>query len=284
MSDSAGDLRGRVAIVTGAGGVGGIGETTARTLAEAGAKVVVSDLATSELETVWAALVADGFDVARRPTDISDEGDVRGLVAFTVETFGRLDVVDNNAASNHLVPLDTELGLDVELWDAMFAVIVRGTMLVCRHAIPEMVKQGKGSIINISSGKSLSGDIDQAAYSAAKNGVNALTRSVATMFGKQGIRCNTVSPGVIQTALMKAVVPEHMADLYRENNALPYLGEPRDIAELVVFLASDRSRYITGQLISVDGGYHSHAPIVAQIRHLGGELQHLTPLATDDSA
>jgi NAD(P)-dependent dehydrogenase (short-subunit alcohol dehydrogenase family) len=282
VTNSAGDLDGRVAIVTGSGGLGGIGETTARALAEAGARVMLADVATSELEEVWSGLAGEGLDVARRPVDISDEADVRALVGFTVETFGRLDVLDNNAASNHLVPLDIALDLDVELWDTMFAVITRGTMLMCKHAVKEMAKQGKGSIINISSGKSLSGDIDQAAYSAAKNGVNALTCSVATMFGKQGIRCNTVSPGVIQTALMKAVVPEHMADLYRENNALDYLGEPRDIAELVVFLASDRSKYITGQLISVDGGYHSHAPIVAQIRRLAGEMRHLTPLETDD--
>ncbi|HEY0518430.1 MAG TPA: SDR family oxidoreductase [Ilumatobacteraceae bacterium] len=273
------DLSGRVAIVSGSGGLGGIGETTARLLCQAGARVVLADVASSSLDAVTAGLAGEGLEVAHKVTDISDESSVQELVEFTLDTFGRLDILDNNAASNHLVPLDRDIvSMDVDLWDAMFATIARGTMLMCKHSIPVMVSQGKGSIINISSGKSLSGDIDQGCYSAAKAAVNSLTRSVATMYGKQGIRCNTVSPGVIQTALMRAVVPPKMADLMRDNVLVPDLGEPRDIADLVVFLASDHSAYLTGQLFACDGGWSEHMPVIDQIRKMAPEDAHLIPL------
>lgn len=274
------DLSGRVAIVTGSGGPAGIGEATARALGEAGAQVVLADIPTSYLDEVVAGLQAEGLDVAGKFVDISDEASVRDLIDFTVETYGRLDILDNNAASNHLVPLDRDIAsMTVELWDSMFATIARGTMLMCKHAIPEMLKGGRGSIINISSGKSLAGDIDQGAYSAAKAAVNSLSRSVATMYGKDNIRCNTVSPGVIQTALMKTVVPPAMADLMRDNVLVPDLGDPRDIADLVVFLASDASGYLTGQLFSCDGGWGEHVPVLATIRKMAAEDAHLTPMS-----
>jgi NAD(P)-dependent dehydrogenase (short-subunit alcohol dehydrogenase family) len=152
-------------------------------------------------------------------------------------------------------------------------------MLMCKHVIPVMVQQGGGSIINISSGKSLQGDIDQGAYSAAKSAVNSLTRSIATMYGKQGIRCNTISPGVIQTALMRAVVPPGMAELARSNVLVPELGQPSDIADLVVFLASDRAGYLTGQLFPVDGGWSQHVPSLTGTRAMGDSPDaHLVPL------
>jgi NAD(P)-dependent dehydrogenase (short-subunit alcohol dehydrogenase family) len=278
MTDWSEELRGKVAVVTGSGDPGGIGAATARALADAGARIVVADLPTSSAAEVAETLRADGFEAAHCHVDISEESTVEELMRFTLDRFGSLDVLDNNAASNHLVPLDRDLlSMTVDVWDRMFAVIARGTMLMCKHAVPIMLEQQKGSIINISSGKSLAGDVSEAAYSAAKSAVNSLTRTVATMFGKGGVRCNTVSPGVIQTELMRAVVPPAQADLIRKNNLVPELGWPQDIANLVVFLASDRSSYISGQLIPVDGGFSAHLPSLAGAQELGSEY-HLRPL------
>ncbi|MCU1454117.1 MAG: short-chain dehydrogenase/reductase [Acidimicrobiales bacterium] len=276
---SGGELDGRVAIVTGSGAAGGIGAASVRALAEAGARVVLADLETSDVAAVAEEIASDGHEVAHKTVDISVEDSVKDLIAFTLERFGRLDVVDNNAASNHLVPFDTDLlDVSVHLWDEMFAVIARGTMLMCRESVRVMIGRGGGSIINVSSGKALAGDISEAAYSAAKSAVNTLTRTVATMYGKQGVRCNTVSPGVIQTTLMKAVVPETMADLFKQNILTPDLGDPSDIANLIVFLASDRSKYITGQLIPVDGGFSAHLPSVASVSRLDLDDKYLNPL------
>jgi NAD(P)-dependent dehydrogenase (short-subunit alcohol dehydrogenase family) len=153
-------------------------------------------------------------------------------------------------------------------------VIARGTMLMCKYAIPEMIKGGGGSIINISSGKSLGGDLDEPSYSAAKAAVNSLTRTISVQYGKQGIRCNTVSPGVILTALGKKILPEEQKATYTGIVNTPDLGEPEDIGHLVVFLASDKSKYITGQLISVDGGFATQNASVGLFRSLG-EARHL---------
>lgn len=261
------DLSGRVALVTGAGSFGGIGEATARVLGEAGARVVIADLASSSLGDVRDALCAEGLDVLDHVVDIADQESVAELVSFTTGSFGTIDILDNNASASGLVPFERDLiSCPTDLWDGIFAVVSRGTMLMCKHTIPVMRAQRRGSIINISSGKSLAGNNDQAAYSAAKSAVNSLSRSIAVMYGKHGIRCNTISPGVITTSLMERVVPPRMAALMRENVLTPELGAPRDIASLVLFLASDRSAYLTGQLIPCDGGWGQHSPTYADNR------------------
>jgi NAD(P)-dependent dehydrogenase (short-subunit alcohol dehydrogenase family) len=132
-------------------------------------------------------------------------------------------------------------------------------MLTCKHAIPEMVKVGGGSIINMSSGASLSGDRVRTAYGVSKAGVNTLTMYVATGHGKQGIRVNTIVPGLIITDAVRAHIPEHALKSLGSATLTPYLGQPDDIADLVVFLSSDESRYITGQMIAIDGGMSVHA-------------------------
>jgi NAD(P)-dependent dehydrogenase (short-subunit alcohol dehydrogenase family) len=274
-----GDLDGKVALVVGCGVPGGIGEASARALAEAGAKVVLSDLPSSPLEGVDKQLSDDGLDVAHHDVDLFYEDSIRDLVEFTLATYGRIDVLDNNAAATHLVAPDRDVPtMSVELWDEILAVNLRGPMLVCKHTIPVMVEQGGGSIVNISSGKALAGDLDEPAYSASKAGLNSLTRTIAATHGKQGIRCNTISTGVILTSLMKQVVPEAMEAALLDSVLVPQLGEPVDMANMVVFLASDRARYITGQVIQVDGGILDYVPVVIAVRQLPEDSAHLRPV------
>jgi NAD(P)-dependent dehydrogenase (short-subunit alcohol dehydrogenase family) len=175
--------------------------------------------------------------------------------------FGRLDIVHNNAAltESNFLSRDTavtELALDV--WERTMAVNLRSQMLMCKHGIPEMVRTGGGSIINMSSGASLKGDRTRTAYGVSKAGVNTLTMYVATSHGKQGIRANTIVPGLIITDAVKAHLTEKMLKGLGHAVLTPHLGQPEDIADLVLFLASEESRYITGQMIPIDGGMSAH--------------------------
>src|SRR5277367_165704 len=268
MSQSTQDLNGRVAIVTGAGGRGGIGECTARLLAEAGARVVVADLATSRLEETAAFLTKEGHEVSHCATDISDERSVESLIRFTRQKYGRLDILDNNAASQGQAEDTDVASMSVELWDHIMSVNARGTMLMCKHSLPVMISGGGGSIINISSGTSTAGDFFATAYAASKGAINTLTRYVATQYGSQGIRCNALVLGLIATPVLRATMPEPLREIFRENKLTGRLGEPRDVAEMVVFMASDRSRYITGQLLPVDGGFYAHTPTTVPVKSL----------------
>jgi NAD(P)-dependent dehydrogenase (short-subunit alcohol dehydrogenase family) len=273
MSQSTQDLNGRVAIVTGAGGVGGIGECTARLLAEAGARVVLADLPGSKLEETAASLIKQGYDATHCATDISDERSVESLIRFTQQKHGRLDILDNNAASQGQAEDRDITTMSVELWDHIMGVNARGAMLMCKHALPVMMAGGGGSIINISSGTSMAGDFFATAYAASKGAVNTLTRYVATQYGAKGIRCNALVLGLIATPILKAVMPEPLRDIFRDNKLVGRLGEPRDVAEMVLFLASDRSRFITGQLLPVDGGFYAHTPTTAPVLALLAKMQ-----------
>jgi NAD(P)-dependent dehydrogenase (short-subunit alcohol dehydrogenase family) len=272
VSQTSTDLRGRVAIVTGAGGEGGIGACTARLLAAAGAQVVLADLGNTQLEQTSAALLRDGFEVCPWATDISDERSVEALIRFTQKKYGRLDILDNNAASQGQ-PEDRDVTtMPVALWDHIMGVNARGTMLVCKHALPLMMDGGGGSIINISSGTSSAGDFYATAYAASKGAINTLTRYVATQYGARGVRCNALVLGLIATPVLEKVMPLPLREIFRDNKLTGRLGEPRDVAEMVVFLASDRSRYITGQLLPVDGGFYAHTPTTVPMNALLAKL------------
>jgi NAD(P)-dependent dehydrogenase (short-subunit alcohol dehydrogenase family) len=263
-------LAGKVCVVTGA--AGGIGAETVKALCEAGGKVVASDIKQDGLDKVVARLKAEGHEVAGRVTDVGSEDSIRDLVAFTLDTFGRLDVVDNNAGSTSTAMVDKDVvSMTVELWDQVAAVNARGPMLLCKHAIPHMVAQGGGSIINISSGQSLCGDLRNVAYAASKAALNAMTRHTATVFGPQGIRCNAIAPGLIGNPDGVHRMPSVISDIFCAASPIPRLGVPRDIANMVVFLASDLSSFITGQVISVDGGILVPLSTVAPMRALTGQ-------------
>jgi len=254
-----GRVEGKVAIVTGGGG--GIGGATARTLAREGASVAVVDIDGDRAHLVVQEIEAAGGSALAVQSDLSVEAEVISAVETTMGRFGRLDILHNNAAltESDFLSRDTrvtELALDV--WERTMAVNLRSQMLTCKHAIPEMVRDGGGSIINMSSGASLKGDRTRTAYGVSKAGVNTLTMYVASGHGKQGVRVNTIVPGLIITDAVRAHLTEAMLEGLSRAILVPFLGQPDDIANLVLFLASDESRYITGQMISIDGGMSAH--------------------------
>jgi NAD(P)-dependent dehydrogenase (short-subunit alcohol dehydrogenase family) len=259
-------LQGKVAIITGAGG--GIGRPTALMLAREGASVAVADVEERLGEETVKRIVTAGGRALFVRTDIAQEADVRAMVARTVEAFGGLDVLVNNAAAGS--PKDQDiLSMEVEVWDAVMLVNTRGPMLGCKHAIPEMLKRGAGAIVNIASGSALTGQLGLPAYSAAKAATISLTRSVATLYGQQGIRCNAIAPGLIMHDRLAAVFPMEHKQIDADNVLTPYQGTPEDIAKAVVFLASDNARFINAHVLPVDGGLLAHTPTYAQARALG---------------
>lgn len=261
IDPSAASLQGSVAVVT--GGAGGIGRASGIALAEAGAKVVVADIDAAGADTVAAEIVSRGGEAIALAADLAEENAVRKMIAGAVAHFGRLDILHNNAALTDPETLarDTAVtDMAIEVWERTLSVNLRSQMLTCKYAIPAMLEgdRGGGSIINMSSGASLVGDAIRVAYGTSKAGVNTLTRYVAASHGKQGIRANTIVPGLILTDAVARQVPEEVLQAYCERLLTREVGRPSDIASLVVFLASDSSRYITGQMIVIDGGMSIH--------------------------
>lgn len=254
-------FRDRVAVVTGAGG--GVGAATARRLAQEGAAVVVADLRGDAAVAVADDIVAAGGTASAVTADVSVEDDVAAMVAAAVERYGRLDVLHNNAAALgadvHLRDGDL-VDLDVGVWDQTLAVNARGVMLGCKHAVPPMRASGGGAIVSTSSVSALVGDDVRAAYGASKAAVIALTRYVASMYGRHGIRCNAVAPGLVMSDTARgALSPELLAELTAER-LLAWVADPADIAGTVAWLASDEARCITGQTLVVDSGTTAHRP------------------------
>lgn len=260
MGESA---QGLVAVVTGAGG--GIGSRTAEVFAERGARVVVADIAADAGERTVEAIAAAGGEAFYQQLDVREAESFTALFAAAVQRYGRIDVLHNNAAATHLYDGDTAAAeIDPDQWDRIFEINLRGVLLGCKHVLPQMRRQGGGSIVNMSSTRAVGGALSLAAYGASKAGVEALTRYVATAYGRDGVRCNAVRPGLIRTA-QSAALHDGGAGLDRvmRHVLLPYAGTPDDIAELVHFLGSPASRYITAQTIPVDGGMLAHQPFHA---------------------
>jgi NAD(P)-dependent dehydrogenase (short-subunit alcohol dehydrogenase family) len=248
----------RTALVTGAGS--GIGRATARRLAAEGAAVTVADI-DPETAAETAELIAGEGGRARAVTaDVASEADVRAMTGAAASG-GPLDVLHSNAAvlSRDVYGRDQDLtGMDVDVWDRTLAVDLRGAMLCVKHAIPHM--RPGAAIVFTTSVSALVGDTDHAAYGAAKAALISLTRYVATMYGKRGIRCNAVAPALVLTeAAKRAMSPERLAEKAAER-LLPDACEPEDVAALVAFLASSEARCITGQTIVIDGGTTAHRP------------------------
>lgn len=260
-------LAGRVAIVTGA--ASGIGRASALALARAGASVLVADVDAAGASRVAEEIGDAGGRALGRRADVSDPDSVIAMVAAAAEGFGGVDILHNNAALTDpaVIGADGELAeLDLSVWERTLAVNLRGPMLGCKYALPRMLERGGGSIVNTSSASGLTGDVARVAYGVSKAGVDALTRYVATQYGKRGIRCNAIAPGVIATpALEKNVAPELIA-IFEQSHLTPRLGNPEDVAALVVFLASDAAAFITGQILCVDGGLLAHHPTFASVR------------------
>lgn len=259
-----GRLTGRVAIVTGSGG---IGEACARRLAADGATVIIGDVALEHASAIAGDIAAAGLKAEARQVDISDEQSVIAFMAGVRQAHGRLDVLHNNAADTRKEQMAADMAIaemPVAIWDQAFHVNARGTMLMTKHAIALMLDSGGGSIINTSSGAALRGDLFGPAYAASKAAINCLTLYTATQYGKQGIRCNAISPGLVVTPNVHLSNSREQLDRIEQHKLTPYLGEPDDIAKAVSFLASDESRFMTAQIMVVDGGIIDHMPYFAE--------------------
>lgn len=262
------DLEGKVAIVSGAGDPDGIGAASARALGRAGARLLLVDLPGSAVGGTVEMLSAEGLDVRSTAVDIAEEAQVAALFDLVRRDFGRLDILDNNASVTGVRDDLLVADMDVEVWDRAMRVNARGTMLMCKHALPLLVESGGGAIVNISSGTAQAGDNYATAYATSKGAINTLTKYVATQYGSKGIRCNAVAPGLIMTPVLDKSMPMPMQDVFRSHSLTGALGTASDIAEMVAFLASDRARFITGQIIQVDGGIYAHIPTVPQVNAL----------------
>lgn len=247
-------LAGKSAIVTGA--AGGIGRATALAMAAEGARVAVVDLNAAGLDEVAEQIRAAGGEAVTVVADVSAEADIESIVATTVEAFGGVDVVFNNAG---IIRRTTVLETSVEMWDQVFAVNVRSIFLMCKHVVPVMAAAGGGSIINTGSGWGLKGGGRAVSYCASKGAVVNLTRALAIDHGAQGIRVNSVNPGDVDTGMLRdeaRQLAQDTAGFLAEaaDRPLGRMGQPEEIAAAVVWLASDESSYVTGAALSVDGG------------------------------
>src|SRR5215469_8590792 len=256
MAERTGRVAGKVALVTGA--ASGLGAASARRLAQEGAKVMLTDVAADAVRAVADQIADAGGAAVSETHDVANEDDWARVVSATVERFGRLDVLVNNAGvSGGLQELMT---LELEAWRRLMSVNLDGVFLGMRHAGPAMAGAGGGSIVNISSILGKVGMAGAAAYCASKGGVALLTKAAALEWAPLGIRVNSVHPGFIDTPMVSGALQavenaNQMRDLVISRHALGRMGVPREVADVVVFLASDESSFITGAELVVDGGY-----------------------------
>jgi NAD(P)-dependent dehydrogenase (short-subunit alcohol dehydrogenase family) len=252
-------LGGKVAIVTGA--AMGLGEAIARRLAEEGARIVCMDVQAAPNAAVADEIRADGGDALAVQGSVAAAADAERVVAVALERFGRIDVLVNNAGV--LPSRETVLETTEADWDATMQVNVKGVFLMSRAVLPAMIRQGAGAIVNLSSITGLVGLPIRPAYSASKGAVAILTKQLAVDFGRHGIRVNALSPSFVITSINRAMFDRMRAEgapweRLLDQHLLRRLGEPRDVANAALFLASDEARWITGVTLPVDGGYTAH--------------------------
>ena len=263
-----GQFEGKVALLTGAGS--GIARAAAKMFAADGAKVVIGELKPELGKATEAAIREAGGDAFFIQTDVTQEESVRAMVRGAVERYGRLDVLNCSAGGSGLNDT-TVTDVDLSVWQHTMDLDLKGTFLCCRHVIPEMIRSGGGSIINMTTWRALMGGLAHHVYITAKGGVISLTKTLAAEYVQHHIRVNAIAPGAIRTertinkwTTKEPADPARMKQLveYRTKLAerFPYsIGQPEDVANIIVFLASDKSRLINGAIIPAEGGrsaYH----------------------------
>jgi meso-butanediol dehydrogenase/(S,S)-butanediol dehydrogenase/diacetyl reductase len=246
-------LENKIAIITGGGD--GLGQASAVLFAKEGASVVVADMDPARgMKTVDMIKNQNG-EAMFVEVDISKEDSVKNMVEKVVDAYGRIDILVNSAG---IFIEATVLNTSVEDWDKIMAVNLRGIFLGCKYVIPEMIKAGKGSIVNIGSEAGITGWENATAYAASKGGVVNMTRCLALDFAKHNIRANCVCPGTTETPMLKKaleIAPDpKKARRFFESRPLLRLGRPEEIAAGILYLASDESLYATGAILSIDGG------------------------------
>ncbi|HEU5230923.1 MAG TPA: glucose 1-dehydrogenase [Ktedonobacteraceae bacterium] len=250
-------LADKVAIITGSGG--GMGQAAAELFAREGANLVVTDVLVDAGEATASKICDEGGKAIFVQADVANEDDVKALISSAIEAYGRVDVLYNNAG---IMPSSdgSVTNISEEVWDRVLNVNLKSAFLCSKYAIPHMMKQGKGSIINIASFVAFMGcTVPQDAYTVSKGGLLSLTKSLAVQYGPYGIRCNAICPGPIETPLLRHLWESEEARNLRLNRIpLGRFGEINDIIYMALYLASDESAWTTGAWLTIDGGISSN--------------------------
>ncbi|CAB4929021.1 unannotated protein [freshwater metagenome] len=266
-----GRIEGKVALITGANlrdDGGNIGGVTAMLLAREGASVVVTDLPGRGADRLAAQITAQGGRALAVDLDLRDEDQCRAAVEAAVAEFGGLDILHNNGAVSPEADNDVAT-LERDVWDLVMDVNVRGAMLMTKHAIPHIIARGGGSVINTASITALRGDVIHTTYGVAKAALCTLGMHVASQYGGQGVRCNTICPGLTLTPAALRDLPQGLIDTMGGLTPAPALSTPEDQANVVLFLASDESRAFNGQVLTTDHGMLSQQPWVSAFLAMG---------------
>lgn len=266
------DLTGKVAIITGSSS--GIGAGIAEVFAEQGAQVIICGRTTKRAQGVIDRIVEKGGKASFHALEATDEASVKALMDDTAATYGKIDILVNNAANTtgHGTTDLKVADLDTEVWDQVMMSDLRSVFLACKYVIPYMQKNGGGAIVNTGSTGAAAGNRSQSAYSVAKGGIEMLTRNVAYQYGKDNIRCNCIRPGLIVHERNERLTPQFLRDIFLEEIEVNRYGCPRDIGYAALFLVSDEAAFITSQVFDVDGGMFSHAPQNTPMNHAEAKL------------
>ena len=243
-------FEGKVAVVTGAGG--GIGEGYAKALAAAGAKVVVAEIDANAGRLVAEAITAAGGEAVAIRTDVSSEDSTRAMAADAIEAFGGIDFLVNNAAIFKTMETKSLLDVTIDYWERFLRVNLTGALLCTRAVCESMTSRGGGAIVNQSSSAAYMPGSGY--YGIAKAATNSLTQNMAALLGPRGIRVNAIAPGPIDTEATRTLVPREFITHLTTNLVIKRLGTPDDLVGALLFLLSDQARWMTGQILCVDGG------------------------------